>query len=142
MIVEMDGEDLEKEEKEAPRVNRSASPAGGSSSPVSAHPNEELYPLIHHLTAQSSPDGSVLHLCFKQNTSIRHRSHRRDATEVTRVFRLRFNAPDGLVLYSAWFLLAATSWAALADKGARMLPGEHPTGVQVLEALIEAGGAE
>lgn len=136
--MEVDNEDLDKDEKDAPRVNRSASPVGANSSPVTSHGSDELYPLVHHLTAQSCLDGNTVHLCFKQNTSIRHRSHRRDATEVTRVFRLRLNAPDG-PLYSPWFFLAATSWAALSEKRAHLLPGDHPTGVQMLEALIEAG---
>ena len=56
------------------------------------------------------------------------------------MFRLRFTPPEGPPLLSTWFFLAATSWAGLAECGAKMVPGEHTTGQAVLNALLEAGG--
>lgn len=152
-IVEIEGLEEDKEDVPAAakdtssRAHRSAG-ASPSSSPVPAaasntaamHASDRLYPLVHHLTAVSGAS-TTLHLCFKQCTSIRHRSHKRDAVEVVRVFRLVFRPPDGgAPLLSAWFFLAATSWSSLAERGAKMVPGEHPTGPALLDALLESGG--
>lgn len=139
-VVEIESDEEGKDETPAAtRAHRGFSPSN-SPSPVSAssHSGDHLYPLMHHLTAVAT--SSVLHLCFKQTTSIRHRSHKRDAVEVVRVFRLRFSPPEGQALLSTWFFLAATSWASLAERGAKMVPGEHATGQAVLDALLESGG--
>lgn len=132
-IVELAGVEPEKDERYSPntRTHQVSSPSRASSPSATD-------PLVHHLAAQA-PDG-VLHLCFKPGTSIRYRSHKRDDTDVIRVFRLRFKPPDGPPLHSPWFFLAATSWSNLAEKGAKIVPGDHATGQAVLDALVESGG--